>query len=783
MSQIIVSPVAGANSPCDASVRRAVTSETFTVLSSSSGNSGNLETALTSNTPVLKASTTLNEFSEIVRKAFNFNTSALGSNIEITAVKLSLYITGKTQGLGKDSYGVVSFTPVSTGAVPASAYQRFGSQLVSSLLTYDGITTNAYNDFILDANGIALINKTGVTSLGVRGEWDRSGSFGGTWASGANSDFVNQYADGANPPKLTIDYIETIPTVTTAPESDITYNSIQANGNITSIGGSTPTRRGFQYNTVQYPDKEVYEDGSFSTGVFDLTIPGLTPNTTYYYRAFARNSGGTSYGSWEAFTTLPATYNVTINGIDRTADILNQSITVDDILNDQQNTCNFSLIDRSGNGIPDGDEEITITLDDGTKLFGGYTLRVKYRSKSKTGALVADIQCVDYSRLLDSFLVHKTYLDMTDKEIIESIVETYCIGFGITTNNVIEGVTIDQIGFNYIQPTQALRRIVDLTGRNWYIDYDKDIHYFPMTQNPAPFNIDDTSANYSDLSLSKDSSQIKNRVYVRGGTKLSEFTTHEQRGDSKKRQFLLPDKPHDISVLVNGVAKSIGVKNIDTSGFDFYVNFQEKYIEQDSGAALLTPTDTVSTTYKYDIPILIAQDYEPSILESGVKEFAIFDKSITTTAAARDRAIAELTDYGQKMIAGSFKTFTPGFRSGQYMNINLAEHGINDDYIINRVTARSFGGGLYEYTVNLVNAKTMGIIRFLIELLESNKNLIELDDDEVVDELLSISDNLISDSLTDNLTIDSTGAYFTWCPDSLTSSPITRARWDLFQWG
>jgi len=93
------------------------------------------------------------------------------------------------------------------------------------------------------------------------------------------------------------------------------------------------------------------------------------------------------------------------------------------------------------------------------------------------------------------------------------------------------------------------------------------------------------------------------------------------------------------------------------------------------------------------------------------------------------------------------------------------------------------GAGTFMYTVSLASSKTMGIIKFLIGLLEANRNLVELDDNEVVDELLAIQDSLLSDSLTDSLTIDSSGPYFTWCPDSLTATPVTRARWDLFSWG
>ncbi len=575
------------------------------------------------------------------------------------------------------------------------------------------------------------------------------------------------------------------PTVTTSPASAIAKTTVTLNGNITATGGVNPTIRGFEYNTVtDIADKTTIETGSFSTGAFTASIIGLTPNTTYYFRAYATNSAGTSYGTWESFTTSPATYNVTINGVDRTADVLNQTISIEDVLNDQQNTCGFALINRSGSGVPATDDSISITLDDGTKIFSGYIQKVDL-SKQEQGVILAICNCIDEVWLFDRNLVHKTYEAMTDAEIIEDIVATYCPGFGITTDNVVEGVTIDQISFNYVQPSQALRKICDLTNRNWYIDYDKDIHYFPLLTNTTPFDIDSTNNDYFQLKISKDNTQLKNRVYVRGGTKLSDPTTYEEFGDGVKKKFVLPDKPHDVTIQVNTgagyVTKTLGIKNVDTTGFDWYLNFQEKYIEQDSGGAVLTTAHKVKLTYSYDIPILVAVENPTSIMTDGVKEFPIFDKSITTTQAARDRATAELTDYAQDLIEGSFSTYTAGFKSGQYININLSEYDVNADYIVQRVVAKALGGGLYEYEVSIASAKTMGIIRFLIELLEANKNLIELDDNESIDELFSLSDSLIADSITESLTIDSAGPYRTWCNDSL-DAVTTRMRWDLFEW-
>lgn len=577
-----------------------------------------------------------------------------------------------------------------------------------------------------------------------------------------------------------------VPTVTTQSPTSVLANSAIGQGTITDAGGDSCTSVGFQYSTTPAPDASVSQSGSFGATTFSQTIPSLSSSTVYYVRAFATNSAGTGYGGWVSFTTASSDYSVTIDGVDRTLDILNGTIVIDDILNDQQNTCNFQFINRSGLGAPSNDETVEITLSTGVVIFSGYIFTIS--SSGTMGSLVtASVSCIDQTYVLDRSLVHKTYEDMTDKEIIENIVATYCAGYGITTTDVISSAVISQISFNYIQPSQALRKIADLTGNNWYIDYDKSLHYFPLTTNPAPYDITDTASEHSQLRITKDSSQIKNRIYVRGGTYLSDFTTYIEVGDGQKRKFPLPDKPHSVTVEVDTgsgyVTKTLGIKNVDTSGFDWYLNFQEKYLEQDAGGAVLTTSHKLKVTYKYDIPILIAQEDSASILSHGVKEFAIFDKSITTTTAARDRALAELTDYANNVVEGSFTTYTSGFRSGQYININSTAHGVNADYIITKVSARSFGAGNYVYDVSIASAKTMGIIRFLIEMLEANKNLIELDNNEVVDELFAVTDSLLSDSITEVLTIDSSGAYFTWCPDSLTASPITRMRWDLAQWG
>ncbi len=105
---------------------------------------------------------------------------------------------------------------------------------------------------------------------------------------------------------------QTAPTVTSNAATSITATAATANGNITATGGANATARGFATSTVSNLTSSVSTTtftGSFGTGAFSATYSNtnLTGNTTYYFRAYATNPVGTSYGNILNFLTLPDT--------------------------------------------------------------------------------------------------------------------------------------------------------------------------------------------------------------------------------------------------------------------------------------------------------------------------------------------------------------------------------------------------------------------------------------------------------------------------------------------
>ncbi len=102
-------------------------------------------------------------------------------------------------------------------------------------------------------------------------------------------------------------FSQTLPTVITTRSSLGNSNyEYSFDGVVTSDGGAIVTSRGICWNTTPNPtvSSSHTTDGT-GVGIFTNSLSNtfLTPNTTYYVRAYATNSMGTAYGNELSFTT------------------------------------------------------------------------------------------------------------------------------------------------------------------------------------------------------------------------------------------------------------------------------------------------------------------------------------------------------------------------------------------------------------------------------------------------------------------------------------------------
>lgn len=108
-----------------------------------------------------------------------------------------------------------------------------------------------------------------------------------------------------------------VPTVTTDPLTNITQTSATGGGNVTSGGGITVRSRGVCWSTSPSPttNSNITSDGD-GVGTFTSSLTGLSPNTTYYVRAYASNNVGTGYGNEQMFTTQNTGPGTTVTDYD-----------------------------------------------------------------------------------------------------------------------------------------------------------------------------------------------------------------------------------------------------------------------------------------------------------------------------------------------------------------------------------------------------------------------------------------------------------------------------------
>lgn len=85
----------------------------------------------------------------------------------------------------------------------------------------------------------------------------------------------------------------------------LNFWSVELNGCVNSVGDPKITQKGFKYSYNGDPESSgssTTVSGS-TTGDYTITLTNLRSNTTYYVRAFVKNSIGTEYGSLKTFTT------------------------------------------------------------------------------------------------------------------------------------------------------------------------------------------------------------------------------------------------------------------------------------------------------------------------------------------------------------------------------------------------------------------------------------------------------------------------------------------------
>lgn len=417
---------------------------------------------------------------------------------------------------------------------------------------------------------------------------------------------------------------------------------------------------------------------------------------------------------------------ITLGGVDRSSIITMKSINKKDAINNRVDTLSFDILYSSTQTFRPTPSVEVIMTDGSDRIFGGRVNAVSASSLSN-GTVMYHVECIDYSYDLDRVLVNEEYANMTVDAVIADILTNYTTGF--TDTNVNCGLMITKVVFDRVTVTAAIQQLAQFTGYSWYIDYYKDIHFFHTTSELAPFNITDDNGKVIDgtLDVSTDMSQIRNRVFIKGGEIVGSSRTETFNGDGVKMSFVLANHFSTVpTVTVGGVSKTVGIDYLDNEAdFNCFWDFNQNYIRFKSDTIPASGTNNISVT---GLPLynLVVQVEEPdSIAQYGIFEYSLVDKTLKSREQAVSLAKSQLLAYQMGLIEGGFETYEPGLRSGQVIYITSTLLDKDEGFIIQSVGMKILSNSRKVYTVKLATLRSNSLVQFLIDMLSAGDKLIE----------------------------------------------------------
>ena len=490
---------------------------------------------------------------------------------------------------------------------------------------------------------------------------------------------------------------------------------------------------------------------------------------------------------------------ITKNGADITAQVAPSSLTVKQELTNAPDTAQFSIILSAGRAAPVFNDDIVI-YDGAVKIFAGKVANVQEGMVS--GVLGAvDVQCVDHTFQFDRILAAKTYTSQTISAIIADLVASYAPSF--TANNAVSSFVVAKIVFNQIPLSQCLRRLADIVRYDWYIDEDKDVHFFDKFANSAPYGLTDTAGNhvFTTLKRTEDGSQLVNRVRVRGGLYDGTLYTDIITASGTPMSFNLPYQFANLVIEVSTggayAQQQVGVDFIDVFNGGAGTPISVLYNYQAQSFRFGTPV-AANTKVRFSgnpkIPVLaIAQD-GASVALYGAIEKIIRDDSIASNTVARKRAAAELLAFSEIVLDATFTTYQSGLRTGMILRVSSAARGFDDDLIIKTIAFKPRTNTAYEYQVNCISTYRYDFLDLLRKIVTPNSRL--TDEAEVSEQIFALTEevdaadlwmnvapNLISESVAAAdiyAALDGTTIHWVWGSYTPTSISDTKRspRWD-----
>lgn len=400
----------------------------------------------------------------------------------------------------------------------------------------------------------------------------------------------------------------------------------------------------------------------------------------------------------------------------------------------------------------------TVEFEDTVDLIYFYGFITKIDPSEKPDRTVWQITCQDCSFDLNRRKVVEIYENKTAAYIVTDIMSKYKSNYTVECDT--GSGTIDKIVFDYVNVTDALKKVADYVG--WYlmfINNGRGIRFIDLANYSytAPFEITEGQP-YWGLKPSIDISNLRNRVVVKGGKMESDTNSHEFKADGSARAWTLPFIYSEISAMtIAGTAVTFGEEQVvEESTVDYRFNYKEKKLTASGHVDTLAEGNVFHIEGKYLMDVLVQYDDQTSQismatilgetgLDAGVYEHTITDTNLTSVASAEAAAELDLSENSNPKVTGTVNTKSGFWDINQLVHVE--DKGLDNDYLIIKVKKSpipmakgggwintiTFGGRLYgiaDVLKTLVNNQVASVQSTNTAILKALKavEIISMDD-------------------------------------------------------
>ncbi len=288
----------------------------------------------------------------------------------------------------------------------------------------------------------------------------------------------------------------------------------------------------------------------------------------------------------------------------------------------------------------------------------------------------------------------------------------------VCTRYIQDGPLVHQATFIYGKASECIEKMAEAADFFWNIGFDLRLRFMARTTVPAPWtviaNSGGTWPDLKDDTLQNTSNNpaYRNKEFVVGGVETTALQTEQALGDGSSRAwaFSFPFAAAPVSLKVNGVDKTWGIKGVD-SGKNFYWSLGDNVLAQDSNNSILSSSDEITLQY-YGMYSFVAITQDDAAIAaklardgigSGIVEFVSDGTGSTSSTAAFQLANARLKKFAVDGRALSFETDRAGLAPGQMLVVNLPMFNLlGQQMLIESVHTYDFGDNTFRYQVKAI---------------------------------------------------------------------------------